>query len=122
MYGATNDSIEKKFQTTEMREYGSLDLVVKYSGSQPLIIQMLNAKDAVIREDFITEPQTVSYPFLTEGKYKIKAIVDLNKNGKWDNGDFHERILPERIYYVNKIIDIRANWDNEQIWKLEIDD
>lgn len=122
LYGATNDSIEKKFQTTEMREYGSLDLVVKYSGSQPLIIQMLNAKDAVIREDFITEPQTVSYPFLTEGKYKIKAIVDLNKNGKWDNGDFHERILPERIYYVNKIIDIRANWDNEQIWKLEIDD
>ena len=122
LYNSTNDSIEKTFQTTEMREYGSLDLVVKYSGSQPLIIQMLNAKDVVIREDFITEPQTVSYPFLTEGKYKIKAIVDLNKNGKWDNGDFYNRILPERIYYVNKIINIRSNWDNEQIWKLEIDD
>ena len=122
LYGSTNDSIGKIFQTTEMREYGSLDLVVDYSGSQPLIIQMLNAKDVVIREDFITEPQTINYPYLVEGKYKIKAIVDINKNGKWDSGDFEKRILPERIYYVNKIIDIRSNWDNEQIWKLEIDD
>ena len=121
LYNSTNDSIIKKFQTTEMREYGSLDLVVNYPEKNNLIIQLLNSKDVVLREDFISQSQTIKYPSLVEGKYKIKAIVDENGNGKWDNGDLHKRILPERIYYVNKIIDIRANWDNEQKWKIETD-
>ena len=121
LYKYTNDSLERIFETTEMREYGSLDLKVNYESNETLIIQLLNNKEAVIREDIINESQTISYPYLTEGKYKIKAIVDENNNGKWDRGDLHERILPERIYYVNKVIDIRANWDNEQIWKLDLE-
>ncbi|MCK5846495.1 MAG: Ig-like domain-containing protein [Bacteroidales bacterium] len=119
LYLSTNDSLEKTFETTEMREYGSLDLNVKYSGESPLIIQLLNAKEDVLMENVIHESQIVKYPYMIPGKYKIKAIEDKNNNGKWDRGDLEKRILPERIYYINKIITIRANWDNEQIWTLE---
>ncbi len=122
LYNSTNDSIERIFSTTELREYGSLDLEVNYPGNNSLIVQLLNAKEEIIREDFINESQLIKYPYMIPGKYKIKAIIDNNGNGKWDRGDFEKRLLPERIYYVNKIIDIRANWDNEQIWELETED
>ncbi|RLD42512.1 MAG: hypothetical protein DRI86_11500 [Bacteroidetes bacterium] len=119
IYHSTNDSIVRNFTTTEMREYGSLALEVKYDEKHPLIIQLLNAKNAVIREDFISKSKKINYPYLKEGKYKIKAIVDLNDNGKWDTGDFVNRIQPEKVYFVTKTLNIRANWDTEHIWTIK---
>ena len=45
--------------------------------------------------------------------------MDKNKNGKWDAGELETKTLPEEIHYVSKIIDIRANWDTEQIWEID---
>lgn len=119
IYNSTNDTIDKSFTTTEMREYGSFDLDVKYDGKHPLIIQLLNSKDAVLVENFIDSSQKIVYPYLKGAKYKVKAIVDENNNGKWDTGDFDDRIQPERVYFINKSIDIRANWDTEHVWTIE---
>ncbi len=118
LYNATNDSLEKVFVTTEMREYGSLKLDIKYEGEYPLIVQLLNSKEGVVYEEVINASDIINYKYLLDGKYKIKAIIDKNKNGKWDTGDLHQKILPETIHYINKIIDIRANWDNEQKWEI----
>jgi len=119
LYHSTNDTIIKNFTTTEMREYGSLALEVNYNEKHPLIIQLLNAKNAVLREDFISKSQKINYPYLKEGKYKIKAVLDINNNGKWDTGDFVSRIQPEKVYFINKVLNIRANWDTEHIWTIK---
>ncbi len=118
LYYASNDSIEKVFSTTEMREYGSLKLDIKYEEKYPLIVQLLNSKEGIVKEQIINSSEVINYPYLVDGKYKIKAIIDKNKNGKWDTGDLYKKILPETIYYLNKTIDIRANWDNEQNWEV----
>jgi hypothetical protein len=119
IYYSTNDTIKKEFFTTEMRQYGSLKLNLNYDNKDRLIVQLLNSKEAVLQENIIDKSQIIMYPYLTDGKYKIKAIVDKNHNGKWDTGDFDSKIQPEQIYYVPKIIDIRANWDTEQIWEIK---
>ncbi len=119
LYNHTNDTIIRSFTTTEMRQYGSLLLEVKYNEKYPLIIQLLNSKDAVLREDYITKSDKISYPYLKEGKYKIKAILDQNNNKKWDNGDFVNRIQPEKVYFINKLININANWDTEHKWLIK---
>ena len=49
------------------------------------------------------------------GKYRVRAIVDENRNGMWDTGDFSAGIQPERVVYLPKTLDIRANWDFEEI-------
>ncbi len=118
LYNATNDTLENEFFTTEMRQYGSMQLIVNYNGEGPLIVQLLNSSDAVIMEHFINSSDTINYPYLPEGKYKIKAISDKNNNRKWDIGDLQKRIQPEAVYYIQQLIDIRANWDNEQIWDI----
>lgn len=119
IYYATNDTFQKDFFTTEMRQYGSLKLDVNYDNNDQLIIQLLNNNEAVVYEDIITTSQTVLYPYLQDGKYKIKAIVDKNRNGKWDTGDLERNLQPEEVFYVPKVIDIRENWDTEQIWEIK---
>jgi len=119
IYHLTNDTIEKTFTTTEMREYGRFELEVKYDEEYPLIVQLLNSKNAVLREDFISSSQKILYPYLKEGKYKVKAILDKNNNRKWDTGDLDRRIQPEKVYFINKKLDIRANWDTEHIWTIK---
>ena len=121
LYNTTNDSLEKEFSTTEIREYGSLKLDINYEGKYPLIIQLMNSKEAVINEKIINTSKILNYPYLTDGKYKVKAVIDKNKNGKWDTGDLLHKVLPETIHYINQIIDIRANWDNEQKWEINVD-
>ena len=119
IYHATNDSIKSEFLTTEMRQYGSLKLIVNYSSQKSLIVQLLNEKDKVIYSQLIQASGNIKYPYLPDGKYKIKAILDENGNGKWDNGDLQTRRQPEKIYFIPQLIDIRANWDNEQVWNIE---
>ncbi len=119
LYNATNDTLETIFTTTELREYGSLIVNIKYKDKYPLIVQLLNSKDAIIREDIIFSNDLITYPYLVDGKYKIKGIIDRNLNGKWDSGDLIKKIQPEQILYINNIIDIRSNWDNEQLWEID---
>jgi hypothetical protein len=115
--GHTNDTIEARFGTTRLRNYGSLLLHVEYNDTVPLIIQLLNTKDAVLQQVLLTD-SVVYYPYLKPGNYKIKAIKDRNDNGKWDTGNYLEGILPERVYFMSSAVNIRANWDIEHRWIL----
>ncbi|MCK4407437.1 MAG: hypothetical protein KAV44_07155, partial [Bacteroidales bacterium] len=83
------------------------------------IIQLLNEKEDVLNERFITENQLIKYEYLNPGKYLIKTILDANNNGRWDTGDYLNNIQPEKTYYFPTDINIRANWDIEEEWDLQ---
>lgn len=118
LFGHTNDSLEFRFATSKKRNYGSLKLNVDYSDTIPLIIQLLNDKDNVIQSD-ILEDSVIYYPYLLPGNYKIKAVSDKNQNGIWDTGDYWKKIEPEKVFYLRKVLNIRANWDMEEKWILD---
>jgi putative transposon-encoded protein len=118
IFGNTNDTIEARFGTTRQRNYGSLKLKVVYNDSIPLLIQLLNDKDGVLRQDMLTD-SIVYYRWLKPGKYKIKAVKDRNGNGKWDTGNYLEGVLPERVFFMSSPVNIRANWDIEHKWIIE---
>ena len=54
--------------------------------------------------------------FHKNAKFKVKAIYDRNHNGRWDTGNFRMKIQAEEVYFLQKIIEIRANWDVEEAW------
>jgi hypothetical protein len=118
IFNNTNDSLDLRFATTKKRGYGSLKLEVNTTDSIPLIIQLLNEKDMVLQENTLIGT-TLFYPYLKPGNYKIKAISDHNKNGKWDTGDYLEKKFPEKVFYLNQILSVRANWDVEHKWIIE---
>jgi hypothetical protein len=119
IYGHSHDTITNMFVTTEMREYGAMKLTINYPENEPLIVQLLDEKDKVVFQDIITKSGLIDYPYLKPGNYRIKAIADANKNGKWDTGDYLKKLQPEKTYFIKDLINVRANWDVAQEWIIE---
>ena len=49
------------------------------------------------------------------GSYFIRAIIDTNKSGDWDKGNIIKNIEPEKINYFESLVEIRSNWEIDNI-------
>jgi uncharacterized protein (DUF2141 family) len=88
-------------------------LETKVDTKENFIIQILN-KNGIILHERLNQKES-SFENLPPDTYIIRAVIDLNKNGKWDPGDFFTRREPEPIiYYRNpkgiKDVSLKANW------------
>jgi len=114
-YGNQNDTLEQPMLIQEKKEFGNLILLVdSLKKDTNYIVELLNP-DGSILNSFIFEQQTEAkeeLKFLPVGEYSIRLIEDLNKNGKWDPGNYDLKKQPERVYF-KKIEQLRANWDVE---------
>lgn len=119
IYGLTNDSLGFTFGTGSPRDYGSILLNVTLdSAATPYIIQLLDSKERVLREFYLTDSQQVPMEFLKPDLYLIKAIADRWPNRRWDTGVYTEGRQPEQVFYFPDELKVRANWDIEKTWKL----
>jgi hypothetical protein len=115
----SNDSLIFSFKTYSSRDFGSILMDIGISNPQgDYIIQLLNEKEVVLYQKILSVSGKVKFDFLLPGKFKIKAIYDRNRNGKWDTGKFSIRLQPEKVLYFEKTIEVRSNWDIEESWKL----
>jgi len=117
--GLTNDTMRLSFKVPPPEDYGNLFLEISNPGQKQFIIQLLGTKEVVLREFYLSESSTLNIRNLIPGKYLLKAIDDRNQNRRWDTGNYLKAIQPEEVIYFNKELDIRANWDFEESWKLE---
>ena len=112
VFGSTTDTLDYKIIVREDSYYGVL-IVNPDSLSFPLIVQLMDTKDKVLREEYLESYEIKRFEFLAPGKYKLKFIEDENGNRKWDTGKYIEKKQPERVYFYKTDIEIRANWDLE---------
>ena len=47
-----------------------------------------------------------------------EEIKDLNCNGKWDPGNYWNNRQSEPVYFLPKTIELRNNWEIEEIFSL----
>lgn len=66
---------------------------------RPIIVQLLNKNDEVIQETYLTDTNDFRLTNMEAGDYKLRAIVDRNKNRRWDPGNIIEKRQPEPVYY-----------------------
>ena len=107
-----NDSIVIPINTMKETELGliSVNLTIGKKGT-PIILQLLNSKQEVLRENSYLETTKTNYNHLIPGKYFIRCIKDQNKNGKWDTGNLLKGRQPEEIIYFKDDINLKANWE-----------
>ena len=120
IYGYPSNKINQKFKTQKEDYYGKIILTI--SGlSTPAIVQLLgNDKDEKILQKIqILEDGKIEFPYLKPEKYKIKIILDSNKNGKWDTGYLADGIQPEEVVYYPKIIKVRSNFEYKETWDIK---
>lgn len=118
IYNRTNDTTLLSFTTQAEDFYGVLSVHIN-NVHEKVIIQLLDEKENILKQHFIQNDQTISYPYLHPKKYLLKAIIDRNGNGKWDTGNYLEKIQPERVVYFKNELNVRANWEIDFSWLLE---
>jgi len=116
IYGLSNqDTIIQDYKVSARKNFGILSL--KFRDMSPdsayLIEVLLNEKE-IIEEFWVNgetdlERQLISLP---TGTYSVRVTLDLNKNKKWDTGDYDANRLPEPIL-LEELDNLRANWEVE---------
>ena len=86
---------------------------------EPVFVQLMDSKETVLKETTIKNDTAWEYRFLYPGQYKLKAIIDWNKNGKWDSGSFTDKLQPEEVLFYDNTIQVRSNWDYEIEWTIQ---
>jgi hypothetical protein len=119
IYGQRNDSISIEFKTNKSANFGILNMEIKYEGDIPLLIELVDNKNNTVESYIIESSKTHKISNLKAGKYILRAVYDKNKNGRWDTGDYYKNIQPEDIETFSKPIEIKANWEIEEVWEIK---
>ena len=99
-----NDSLSFKLKTKTYDDYGNLFLKISGEKSSK-IIQLVSADNKIQYEKISDAKNELNFENIEPGKY-IRIIFDENNNGKYDTGDFLNRIMPEKVTYFPDLIDI----------------
>jgi uncharacterized protein (DUF2141 family) len=119
IFGLTNDTIKVDFKTRAEKFYGTVKLKLTIpETTYNYIVQLLDDKENVIRENNIQKSEVINYEYLQPQKYKLKIIYDSNKNNKWDGGNYLQKLQPEKVIYNLEPINIRSNWDMDLEWNI----
>ena len=114
-----SDTISGYITVLKKDYYGSFTLKLNPTNdSASYLISILDEKGKTIEIKNTTGKSELNFKQLSPGKYSIKAIEDLNKNRKWDTGDYYLKKKPEQVFYFPTQIEIRSNWELAESWEI----
>ncbi len=115
IYGTKNKKLTEDFALDKPENYGTLDLNITVEDTtKSYIVQLLNTKKDILKSDPVSKNVKLNYVNYPTGSYKIRVILDENKNGLYDTGSLDEQTQPEKIFYLDKEFTLRPNWDREE--------
>ncbi|MDR2027394.1 MAG: Ig-like domain-containing protein [Prevotellaceae bacterium] len=100
VYSITNDTIVKAFETADPDKFGKLIIEIVNSEKQ-YILQLMKDRDKRVTQEKIADGNgKIVFQYLNAGKYRIRLIEDINRNGKWDTGSYLGKRQPERVMFL----------------------
>ncbi len=110
--GRTNERIKADFHVLNDDEYGNIYItVVPPKGMKQVVVQLADESGKVLKEQIVSQKEEVMFDFLMPAKYKLRAILDADGNGKWSTGNYHCHTLPETVIEYKDALDLKAGWD-----------
>lgn len=116
----SNDTLTYKAITKTAAEYGNLSISLQNAKQFPVIVELTNEKGDVLATEYSEKNATIDFNLIEPALYSLRAIYDVNQNKEWDSGNYLEKRQAEEVIYYSKEIDVRANWDVNQIFDLSI--
>ena len=116
----TNDTLNYKIATKTTSDYGNLTVTLQNVKQFPLIIELTNLKGEVLNSEYTENKTTIDFNLIEPALYTLRIVYDTNKNKEWDTGNYLEKRQAEEVLYFSKEIDVRANWDVNQIFDLSL--
>ncbi len=121
LYGVWNKPISQEFAVKALEEYSNLifnvtGLEADSAGVAPkAFVELLGSDDRVQRTAPVING-SAEFKYLDPSTYYARLFIDSNDNGKWDTGNIAELTQPEEVYYYNKKMQLKKNWDIVQTW------
>ena len=113
IYEQKNDTLTFNLSTKEIEDYGRITMNIVNETNENLIIDLISGKnkDEIIERNFISgTSKNLVFDLLEPKSYFVRAIIDTNKNGKWDTGNYLQKTLPETIIFYETELELRANY------------
>ncbi len=108
------DSLSLSFKVSDDTFYGRLKINMEANIENCHIIQLKNEKGITQYEfKFSDKQSTYLFENIVPSNYSVYLIYDDNCNGKWDSGQFLDKILPEKTELIIPKVELRSNWTNE---------
>lgn len=117
--GMTNDKeLSIAFRKVKQEVLADAINITVNTKELPIILQILNTKGEITHERYLTESNKTTLTEIEAGTYNVRAIIDRNKNRRWDTSNIIENRQAEPIYYLKsadpeKPLDIilKAGWE-----------
>ena len=116
----SNDSLIYKIDTRSISDYGNLRVSLQNVKHFPVLVELTDSKGEVVASEYSESSSMIEFNLIEPAVFSLRAIYDDNKNKEWDTGNFLEKRQAEEVIYYSKDIDVRANWDVEQVFDLSI--
>ena len=119
--GVTNDTLQFNLVSQSLEDYGNIFLDVIRNNQSKFILHLIDSNEEIVREYKNVDQNTAyNFEYIKPGKYTFRLIEDLNKNDIWDTGNYLKKIKPEPVYYFPSELEVRANWDLNETFNLDI--
>lgn len=120
--GEFNSNKIAEIKTYSSNQSGEIKLNIINLNQVPVIISLVtnNDKEEEIYRILNDKNTESSIKYCNPGEYKIKIVLDTNKNKKWDKGNWIKKSKPEPVFYLKELIGVRILWEIEQT--INIDD
>jgi hypothetical protein len=81
-------------------------------------VELLDEKGRFLKQASV-QNGSVKFNQLKAGNFKARLVIDANKNGFWDTGNYLEGLQPESVYYFNESLELKKGFDLVQEWILK---
>ena len=119
--GTENDTLQYNFVSQTIEDYGNVFLDVITNNDSKYILHLIDSSSNIIREfNNVNSNSTIIFDYIRPGKYTFRLIEDINSNDIWDTGNYLKQVQPEPVFYFPSELDVRANWDLNETFNLNL--
>ena len=120
IYGIWNDKWEQTMKVKSKDQYSNLAIMVSgINDSIPAFMELLDSSGKPIKKGRVID-HIALFRNVNPGKYFARLIIDANGNNQWDTGDYKKKIQPEEVFYYPGGFEMKANWDHEETFAVDL--
>ena len=104
-----------RFTTISWTELGEISgrVLVQDGEADPVIVQAVSTENQHVYTTFAPAGKEFLIPFLPAGGYLLRAILDRNKNGRWDRGSTRPWQFAEPFVMRSDTVKVRKRWTTQ---------
>ncbi|GAB3504365.1 Ig-like domain-containing domain [Emticicia fontis] len=107
--GDSSEAVTLRNPILKPEDYGIVEGSIE-GNKDNKIVQLVDENYKVEAEQK-TKDNKFNFLNVKPGAYLIRIIVDSNGNGQWDYGNVEKDIEPEKVYFSEEVIRVKANFE-----------